>query len=107
MGSTLAALVITDLRHRDELLISSAGYMVADAVQNWLEYGLSGRDLATGEKCKILAQKHVIGCLGARKLVELTADEVDGRLADRAKVLSTRSTRSLSVPSPELRRATR
>jgi hypothetical protein len=29
------------------------------------------------EKFKILANKHVISSLGARKLVDLTADDVD------------------------------
>ncbi|WP_062440092.1 tyrosine-type recombinase/integrase [Herbidospora daliensis] len=77
------------------LLVSSAGYTVANAVENWLLFGLSGRDSATVEKCKILGQKHVIACLGARKLAELSADEVDTWLADRSKVLSTRSLREV------------
>ncbi|MEZ7127762.1 tyrosine recombinase XerC [Nonomuraea sp. AD125B] len=76
-------------------MVSGAGYTVADAVQNWLDYGLSGRDPATVEKCKILANKHVITGLGARKLVDLTADDVDRWLADKSKDLSTRTLREL------------
>ncbi|GAA1738052.1 MULTISPECIES: site-specific integrase [Nonomuraea] len=81
--------------YEDGLVVSGAGYTVADAVQNWLDYGLSGRDAATVEKCKILANKHVISGLGARKLVDLTADDVDRWLADKSKDLSTRTLREL------------
>ncbi|MED7929562.1 site-specific integrase [Nonomuraea sp. LP-02] len=77
--------------YEDGLVVSGVGYTVADAVQNWLDYGLSGRDAATVEKCKILANKHVISGLGARKLVDLTADDVNRWLADKSKDLSTRT----------------
>ncbi|MER7362905.1 hypothetical protein [Nonomuraea wenchangensis] len=43
--------------YEDGLLVSSTGYTVADAVRSWLDFGLSGRDAATVEKCKILANK--------------------------------------------------
>ncbi|MEV4358736.1 tyrosine-type recombinase/integrase [Nonomuraea sp. NPDC049625] len=66
-----------------------------DAVQNWLDYGLSGRDPATLEKCTILASKHITPALGARKLINLAADDVDRWLADKAKTLSTRTLREL------------
>ncbi|MEV0823613.1 site-specific integrase [Nonomuraea rubra] len=79
----------------DGLMVSATGYTVADAVQNWLDFGLSGRDAATVEKCKILANKHIISGLGARKLVDLTADDVDRWLADKSKYLSTRTLREL------------
>ncbi|MEV4078068.1 site-specific integrase [Nonomuraea fuscirosea] len=81
--------------YEDGLVVSGTGYTVADAVQNWLDFGLSGRDAATVEKCKILANKHVISGLGARKLVDLTADDVDRWLADKSKDLSTRTLREL------------
>ncbi|MFI7058637.1 tyrosine recombinase XerC [Streptosporangium canum] len=81
--------------YEDGLLVSSKGYTVADAVRNWLEFGLSGRGSATVDKCTILANKHIIPSLGARKLVDLTADDVDRWLADKAKDLSTRTLREL------------
>ncbi|MEV4382215.1 hypothetical protein [Streptosporangium sp. NPDC049644] len=47
------------------------------------------------DRCSILANKHIIPGLGARKLVDLTADDVDRWLADKAKELSTRTLREL------------
>ena len=61
---------------------------MAQAVRDWLEFGLPGKDKDTVTKCRILAETHVIPLLGARKLVELSADDVDRWLADRASVLS-------------------
>ncbi|MGW3344866.1 site-specific integrase [Nonomuraea rubra] len=81
--------------YEDGLMVSATGYTVADAVQNWLDFGLSGRDAATVEKCMILANKHIISGLGARKLVDLSADDVDRWLADKSKNLSTRTLREL------------
>ena len=65
------------------------GYTVRQAVEDWLAYGLAGRAPSTLENRRILANTHVIGHLGARKLRELSAEEVDRWLADRAEVLST------------------
>jgi integrase len=79
--------------HDDGLAIAPHNYTVADAVREWLEFGLSGRAVATVDKCTILANTHVIPGLGARKLRELSADDVDRWLADKAKILSTRSLR--------------
>jgi hypothetical protein len=58
---------------------------------DWLAFGLSGKDEDTITKCKILAETHVIPALGARQLAKLSADDVDRWLADKAKILSTRS----------------
>jgi integrase len=77
--------------YEDGLAIGPYGYTVADAVRDWLAFGLSGRDGATVEKCTILANTHVVPALGARKLRELSADDVDKWLADKAKTLSTRT----------------
>lgn len=77
--------------YEDGLSIGPYGYTVADAVRDWLAFGLSGRDGATVEKCTILANTHVVPALGARKLRELSADDVDKWLADKAKTLSTRT----------------
>jgi hypothetical protein len=59
------------------LAIGPHNYTVAEAVQNWLEFGLSHRDPATVKKCAILASRHIIPALEARKLRELSADDVD------------------------------
>jgi Site-specific recombinase XerD len=75
----------------DGLAVATGNYTVADVVQDWLEFGLTGRDPATIETRKILANTHVIPALGARKLRELSAYDVDRWLADKAKVLSTRT----------------
>ena len=79
--------------HEDGFAIAPYNYTVADAVREWLQFGLSGRATATIEKCTILANTHVIPALGARKLPDLSADDVDRWLADKAKILSTQSLR--------------
>jgi hypothetical protein len=69
--------------------------IIAEAVNDWLAYGLPRRSAGTIEKLTILANKHVIGGLGKRKLRELTAEDVDRSLAEKAKVLSTRTLREV------------
>jgi integrase len=64
-------------------------------VRNWLEFGLTGREASTLETKRILADKHVIPELGARKLRELSADDVDQWLARKAKQVSTRTLQEL------------
>ncbi|MER6462425.1 hypothetical protein ACWC4D_17045 [Streptomyces sp. NPDC001288] len=58
-----------------------ANYTVADALNDWLERGLKGRD----EK----------GTIGKAKLKELSAEDIDDWLDDRAEFLATRSFRDL------------
>ncbi|MEV4871605.1 site-specific integrase [Streptomyces syringium] len=77
--------------HEDGLAIASTGYTVKDAVTDWLAYGLAGRDQRTVTTNTILCNTHVIPDLGARKLRDLSADDVDKWLAVKAQVLSTRS----------------
>ena len=77
--------------YEDGLVIGGYGYTVADAVSDWLAFGLSGRDPNTITKCTILANTHIIPALGARKLRDLSADDIDKWLADKAQVISTRS----------------
>jgi hypothetical protein len=49
------------LRDRDDgLAVPADGYTVADAVRNWLAYGLAGRGSATVDNYSILASKHII-----------------------------------------------
>jgi len=81
--------------YEDGQVTDGYGYTVAQAVRDWLAFGLSGRDEDTIIKCTILANTHVIPALGARKLRELSADDIDRWLADRAQVLSTRSLREV------------
>ncbi len=75
----------------DGLGIAPHDYTVTEAVQNWLEFGLAARDEATVTKLSILASTHVIPNIGARKLRELTADDVDRWLAAEARQISTRT----------------
>jgi integrase len=56
---------------------------------------LNGRSRATVETCSILANTHEIPDLGARKLRDLSADDVDKWLIDKATSLSTRTLREL------------
>jgi integrase len=81
--------------YEDGLVTKSYGYTVADAVKDWLAFGLSGRDDKTITKCTILANTHIIPALGARKLRDLSADDIDRWLAAKAQVLSTRSLREV------------
>ena len=94
------------LREIEEGVSEDRRYTVAQAVRDFLEYGLPRRSRSTINKLRILAETHIIPGLGARKLRELTADDVDQWLADRAKVLSTRSLREvLSVLRRSVERA--
>jgi integrase len=81
--------------YEDGLAIAPHNYSVADAVREWLKFGLNGRSRATVEKCTILANTHVIPDLGARKLRDLSADDVDQWLIEKATSLSTRTLREL------------
>jgi integrase len=81
--------------HEDGLTIASDGYTVADAVNDWLTYGLPGRSAHTIEKYGHLCRGHIIPGLGARKLRDLTATDVDRWLAARATQISTRTLREV------------
>ncbi|MFD7049637.1 tyrosine recombinase XerC [Streptomyces mirabilis] len=74
---------------------SPANYTVAEAVNDWLERGLKGRDDQTVSKNRTLANKHLIPLIGKAKLKDLSADDVDDWLDDRAEWLATRSLRDL------------
>jgi integrase len=75
----------------DGLAAGLLNYTVGDAVRDWLEYGLSSRDQATVTKLTSIANTHVIPVIGARKLRELSADDVDRWLAAEAEKVSTRT----------------
>lgn len=73
----------------DGLTITPSNVTVADIVTDWLTYGLSGRSAKTIAKNTNLCRTHIIPDLGARKLRDLTAEDVDRWLATKAKTLST------------------
>ena len=66
------------LRDREDgLLVTADGYTVGQAVEDWLTYGLSNRNEATKITNRHLCDKHVLPLLGARKLRDVTAPQVD------------------------------
>ncbi|GAA1384164.1 site-specific integrase [Catellatospora chokoriensis] len=81
--------------HEDGLAIASQTFSVASAVEDWLAYGLTGRSPNTVEKYGYLARGHIIPDLGARKLRDLSANDVDRWLTDKAKTLSTSTVQRL------------
>ncbi|MFH9070243.1 site-specific integrase [Streptomyces alboflavus] len=70
-----------------------ASYTVAQAVNDWLAQGLKGKEASSIGTYRSLADNHVIPHLGAAKLKDLEADDVDEWLEGRAEVLATRSLR--------------
>lgn len=81
--------------HADGLALGDDAYTVRQAVEDWLTYGLSDRDEATRTANRSLAANHVIPLLGARKLRDLTAREVDEWLVGLSASLSTRTLRGV------------
>jgi len=81
--------------HEDGLAIAPQNFTVADAVNDWLAYGLTTQSVNTRKNYSNLCATHIIPGLGARKLRDLRADDVDRWLAGRAKTLSTRTLRIL------------
>ncbi len=49
--------------YEDGFVIAAYAHTVADAVRDWLAFGLNGRDPATVEKCTILANTQIIPAL--------------------------------------------
>jgi len=70
-------------------------HTVREAVEDWLEYGSGRHGSATVSKHRTLCNTHVIPLLGARKLRDLTAKEVERWLAGLAPTLSTDTLRRL------------
>lgn len=81
--------------YEDGLTTTGKDHTVAEAVGDWLAFGLNGREASTVTNRRILAEQHVIPALGARKLRELSADDVDRWLATKAKTLSTETIRKI------------
>ncbi|MFH8793305.1 tyrosine recombinase XerC [Streptomyces sp. NPDC017941] len=70
-----------------------ASYTVAQAVNDWIAQGLKGKEATSIGTYRSLADNHVIPYLGAARLKDLEADDVDEWLEGRAEVLATRSLR--------------
>ncbi|RCG32974.1 site-specific integrase [Sphaerisporangium album] len=79
--------------HEDGLIVASKGYTVADAVRYWLTYGLSDKSPSSLRTYTSLADNHIIPSLGARKLKELSAEDVDKWLKEKSTALSTEALR--------------
>ncbi|MCJ1678300.1 site-specific integrase [Streptomyces sp. APSN-46.1] len=77
--------------HEDGLAVAPTNYTVEHAVNDWLMYGLAGQDKGTLDTCTSLSRNHVIPALGARKLRELSGEDVDRWLTQKAQLLSTRT----------------
>ncbi len=92
--------------YEDGLTIAPHDYTVANAVNEWLTYGLGGRSTETVKLLTTHASNHVIPAIGARKLRELSADDVDKWLAVKATVLATETLRDVfSILKRSIRRA--
>ncbi|HET8662588.1 MAG TPA: site-specific integrase [Micromonosporaceae bacterium] len=81
--------------YEDGLALVQDGHTVADALTDWLTYGLSNQSESTKTNYVILVRSHIIGELGARKLRDLTATDVDRWLLSKSRHLSTRTLRLL------------
>ena len=77
--------------YEDGLTMLRSGDTVAQAVEDWLTYGLNGRADNTVAKNRYLCDGHLIPDLGARKLRDLSAHDVDRWLTAKAKILSSRT----------------
>jgi integrase len=90
----------------DGITSANSTITVRQAVDDWLTYGLPRRSVATVDKYKIMAAKHIYRPLGARRLRDLSAAEVDRWLSRLASTLSTRTLRELrSILSRAVTRA--
>lgn len=76
-------------------MTSSARYTVTEAVRTWLAVGLNGRAPKAIEKCRKLIDNHIVPQIGAARVRDLTADDLDEWLEGRAVTLETRTLREL------------
>jgi integrase len=83
--------VIRDVE--DGLAVGNDRYTVAEAVRDWLDHGLTKAGDNTKKTNRYLAETHILPFLGARRLRELSASEVDKWLDGRAELLSTSTVR--------------
>lgn len=90
-SAALKALAKRVKDHEAGLAMRSEHYKVADAVEDWFQFGQGDIDEETRKRNRNLVDTHVIPKLGGRKVRELRAEEVDLWLRDRAQILSTSS----------------
>jgi integrase len=81
--------------YEDGLALVQDGQTVADALNDWLTYGLSNQSESTKSNYAILVRSHIISDLGARRLRDLSATDVDRWLMGKSRHLSTRTLRLL------------
>ncbi|MCA1617070.1 MAG: site-specific integrase [Acidobacteria bacterium] len=83
--------------HEDGLSLAAGnGYTVAHAVNDWLtNYELSGHDMNTIRTVRCLVDKHIVPDLDARRLVDLSADDVDRWISEKSKIMVTSTLRNL------------
>jgi integrase len=99
------------LREREEGVTTAAtNYTVAEAVQEWLDFGLAGRSADTIANYRTIAEGHIIKPLGAKRLKgrtpHLSADDVDRWLRAESRKVSTRTLRLMhSILNRAIRRA--
>jgi integrase len=83
--------VVQDRESGVKITKDTENYTVEQAMTDWLSKGLKGLDPGTVTGYRILAQQHVLPLIGATKLKELSADDVDDWLDGLTGKLSTRS----------------
>jgi integrase len=79
----------------DGLPAGVSGYTVGLAVEDWLAHGLGGQSAATVAKSRSPCVRHVLPALGARKLRDLSASEVDQWHAVLSQSHSTRTVQEI------------
>jgi integrase len=79
----------------DGLAIAGDRYTIRDAVTEWLQHGLGKASEGTKQTNRYLAEGQILPFLGARRLRDLTASDVDTWLAGRAELLSTSTLQKL------------
>jgi len=79
----------------DGVVLSSQAFTVAQAVEDWLSFGLTGRSPNTIQKYGYLCRAHIIPALGRRRLRDLGATDIDRWLAGKVSTLSTSTLRTL------------
>ncbi|OZM83616.1 tyrosine recombinase XerC [Pseudonocardia sp. MH-G8] len=79
--------------HEDGVTVKATGYTVADAVRDWLAFGLTGRSADTLANYRTIADTRIVPPLGARRLRDLSADDVDRWLRAESRSVSTRTLR--------------
>ena len=87
--------LIKAVEERESGVRASSSYTVADAARDWLVWGTKGLSPGTVEGYRILAGTHLMPTIGAVRLKNLSAVEVDEWLDGLTGTLSTRSLQSV------------